>query len=125
MTLYQIFILTTLLITMHFIGDYVLQSDFMAKAKNRNTDVGRVMSTYVLPAHASVHGLLVLIVTGSIILFYIEAIFHYIVDYNKNESIITLHQDQLLHLGSKIVVLVPFTMYISSGNGLWWFSIIY
>lgn len=31
-----------LLIGWHFIADYSLQSDFIAEAKNRNTDIGKV-----------------------------------------------------------------------------------
>jgi hypothetical protein len=56
-----------------------------------------------LNAHASTHGLIVYFCTGSILLLIAEFISHWLIDYVKCDKIINLHQDQSLHLLSKVI----------------------
>lgn len=98
-----------LLVGWHFIADYSLQSDFIAEAKNRNTDIGKVFWVWVLPGHSMVHASGVTIITGSLIAGLFEFTIHTICDFLKCEDKITLGQDQYIHLLTKIVI-VTFTV---------------
>ena len=98
--------LAVMLFFCHAIGDYAWQSDFMAQAKNRNTDVGKLFWKWVLPAHAMIHAGLVFFVTNSLICFVIELVTHSVSDYLKCENKISLNQDQAIHLLSKAIIWV-------------------
>lgn len=107
--------LTTLLWLLlgHFVADYALQSDFMAKAKNRNRKLDpatippgqtpQAVWPWVLTAHASVHAAAVGLVTGSPLLALGELVVHWAIDYGKCENLYGIHQDQALHLATKVV----------------------
>lgn len=92
-----------LMIAGHYLADYPLQGDFLAKAKNRHTDVGMANWKHALTAHAMIHSLPVALATGSMILGLAEALVHGFTDYYKCEGKITLNQDQAIHIGSKVV----------------------
>ncbi len=103
-----------LLLAGHFVGDFVLQPSPMSSGKNRNNsrerfDDGFPQWYYWLSAHASMHGLIVYLITDSIIFMLLELISHWVIDLIKCDKLINLHQDQALHILSKIVyVLIIF-----------------
>lgn len=91
------------LLACHGMADYSLQNDFIAKAKNKNTDIGAIFWPHVLFAHSSTHGLFVFLFTGSIILGLAETMIHAVTDYAKCQDMITLKQDQVIHYVSKVL----------------------
>jgi hypothetical protein len=92
----------------HALGDFVLQSDVMARAKSRSYAAtaergpGFPAWYYWLAAHALVHGGIVWIVSGSAALGLVEAALHALIDWAKCEHRITFHQDQALHVLCKV-----------------------
>ena len=93
-----------LLVAWHMIADYPLQSDFIATAKNRNTELGKLYWMRVLPAHSFIHGFGVMLITGNVWLGIFETCVHFIVDLLKCDNRITLNQDQFLHLFTKACI---------------------
>lgn len=91
------------LMVCHALADYPLQGDFIARAKNRHTDVGAVHWPYALFAHGLIHGGGVAAVTGSVALGCVEAIVHALTDFWKCEGKLSLKQDQFIHIGCKVV----------------------
>jgi len=92
-----------LLVFWHCIADYPLQGDFMAQAKNKNTDTGKSYWFVVLPAHAMIHAGGVFVITGSFVCFVLELTSHAVIDYLKCENKITFNQDQALHIIFKCI----------------------
>jgi lipid-A-disaccharide synthase-like uncharacterized protein len=92
----------------HALGDYPLQTDFMARGKNRHVvqsyvDLpARTLWLYCLSAHALVHGALVWLITGCVGLGAVEFVLHWLIDWAKLERKISFHTDQLLHLVCKL-----------------------
>ena len=89
----------------HALGDFALQSEFMARGKNRHlppTDpsVGTIhrLWIYCLASHCLVHAGLVWLITGSALLGFIELLLHCFIDWLKIERKINFHIDQALHL---------------------------
>ncbi len=103
MNYFDIFML--LLIT-HFVTDYALQSDTMAKYKNYHNKMDGVPWWYWLFAHASVNALAVYFITGSIWLMVLEVIIHFLIDLGKCGQKYQIHTDQTFHIMSKIVYIV-------------------
>lgn len=95
----------------HFVSDYPLQSDFIAKGKNRFRPVdpatippGQTPQTvwpWVLTAHAATHGAAVALITGSIALGVCELVAHWLIDYGKCANRYGIHADQAMHIGCK------------------------
>ncbi len=102
-----------LLVLGHFVADYPLQSDFIAKGKNRFRPVdpstippGQKPMTiwpWVLTAHAATHAAAVFIVTGSAILALAELISHWLIDYGKCANRYGIHADQVAHIACKFL----------------------
>lgn len=97
----------------HAIADYPLQGKFLAIRKNRHikpleygADVPGSIWVYCLSAHSLVHAAAVWIVTGSALFGFIEFVLHWIIDFAKCEKWTTFHQDQGLHLLSKVAYVV-------------------
>ena len=93
-----------LLISSHFICDYVLQSDAIASGKNRLIGPCKfgVDWRYWMTSHAVTHGVGVGIITGSIWLGVLEFLLHWAIDAGKCEKWYGLHTDQTLHFLCKI-----------------------
>ena len=92
----------------HVLADFVLQTDTMARAKDRHGEFAQTVSDsfppwyYWLGAHALVHGGAVYVVTGSAVFGAIETILHAAIDIAKCERWIGFHQDQALHVLCKV-----------------------
>jgi hypothetical protein len=91
-----------LLVLAHELADYPFQGDFLAQAKNRNTDIGKVFWPHALFAHGMIHAGFVLIITGSITLALAELVIHSLTDWFKCEGKISLNVDQTIHLLCKV-----------------------
>lgn len=93
----------------HAFSDFVLQSEWMARAKNRHRPTspppGQTPQTvwpYVLTAHALMHGGVVALATGSVRLGVAEAVLHWCIDFGKCENWYGIHADQGMHWLCKI-----------------------
>ena len=96
-----------LLLIGHVFGDFVFQSDYMAKAKNTRVAYDErkslVEAYIVLWAHSAVHGYFVYLVTGSIVLGLAETFVHAMIDNAKCNGVFGYGVDQALHVGCKVV----------------------
>ncbi len=93
----------TLLIAGHAVADYPLQGEFLAKAKNRFAPVPGVPWYQALGAHAVIHGGVVGIITGSIVLGLLETLSHMLIDDLKCGHRISYNSDQVLHVSCKFL----------------------
>lgn len=93
--------IVVLLIAGHFLADYALQGDFMAKAKNHRTPIPGVPWATVLGSHAAIHGATVFLITGSPVFGGIELVGHALIDYAKCDGRISYNVDQALHVAMK------------------------
>lgn len=92
-----------LLIGGHFIADYPLQGEFLAKAKNRMAPIPGFPWWHALGAHAAIHGVFVAAITGVWWLFFAEAFAHFVTDDEKCIGRINITQDQAVHLVCKFI----------------------
>ncbi len=92
-----------LLVLGHFVADYPLQTDFVAKFKCRKNSLEAVPWFYVMAGHAATHALVVVVLTGSPLLGLCELVAHYLIDVAKCESWTGIHTDQLFHVACKAV----------------------
>ena len=94
--------LITLFVTLlctHFLLDFAIQGDFVAKYKARIVDEKEnVFWKWVLTAHAASHTLPVLVLTQSVLLGLVMFISHFVIDFLKCEQKINFNQDQTLHI---------------------------
>lgn len=101
-----------LLLAGHALADYPLQGPFMAEAKNRNTAIGKLYWPWALPSHGLIHGGLVAVITGSVLLGVAESVAHTATDWLRCEGRISVHTDQSIHVACKAfwvaLVLLPF-----------------
>lgn len=105
-----------LLIASHCLADTALQTEFMAKGKNRNTpiDLSRVppgqkpikLWWMWLTHHAMIHGGLICLLTDSLLFGIIETLSHWIIDFFKCENKYNPFVDQILHVAIKIMFIV-------------------
>jgi hypothetical protein len=86
----------------HAFGDFPLQNAFMAEAKNRHSDLGATRWTAVLPAHSLIHGAIVFLVTGSLVLGLAETVAHGAIDFARCEGRLGFGADQILHVACKV-----------------------
>lgn len=94
----------------HALADFALQSDAMAKGKNRhNRTTPPPGATYTpcwlywLSSHALIHGGVVWAVTGNVYLGVAETALHWLIDFAKCENRISVHTDQALHVWLKFL----------------------
>ncbi|MFN7930299.1 MAG: DUF3307 domain-containing protein [Blastocatellia bacterium] len=85
----------------HFLADYPLQGEFLAKAKNHKQPIPGVPWIQALIAHAAIHAGMVWFLTGSGVLGCFEFFLHLAIDGMKCEGTISFNVDQLLHWGCK------------------------
>ena len=94
--------LITLFVTLlctHFLLDFAIQGDFVAKYKARIVDEKEnAFWKWVLTAHAASHTLPVLILTQSVLLGLLMFTSHFVIDFLKCEQKINFNQDQTLHI---------------------------
>lgn len=101
-----------LLLAGHAIGDFAIQTDWVAYNKSRHTKdamsrevLGKLENVWpwVLSAHALHHGLIVFLITQKITLGVAETVSHWAIDYGKSENWYGFHIDQVLHVIAKMV----------------------
>ena len=90
-----------LMVFVHFLADYPLQGDFLAKAKNRTAPIPDVPWRQALGAHAGIHALGVYLITHSVALAVVEWVLHALIDDAKCRGKLTFNQDQFLHIACK------------------------
>jgi hypothetical protein len=90
----------------HAVADYALQSDWMAKHKNRHVapsfEPGTTTWPLVLAAHALVNGALVYSITGVVWLGVAETLAHGAIDFYRCESKYGIYPDQVMHILCKL-----------------------
>ena len=94
------------LIIGHVFGDYALQNDFLAKAKNHRQAFEGIPWQIPMAAHCIIHAALVWYITQSKICAVAEFIAHFVLDFSKCAGIISFVQDQLMHLTIKLVLVL-------------------
>lgn len=102
------------LIMGHAVADFALQSDAMAKGKNRHISPifvppGQKLQIcwpYWLAAHGLVHGAMVTFITGNVRLGLLEALCHVVVDFGKCENVYGIHVDQAFHVLFKVAIVL-------------------
>lgn len=91
----------------HALGDYPLQTAFMARGKNRHLSPPcpelpvRGLWVYCLTAHALTHAGIVWVISGQVAFAAVEFFLHWVIDFCKAEKKISFHLDQALHLACK------------------------
>lgn len=84
----------------HFVGDFGLQGDRMAREKCPGC--GQVLSwQWWLAAHGGIHAFLVAVITGIPVLGLAEWVVHIGIDIGKCRNLWGLRMDQCLHLVCK------------------------
>ena len=95
----ELIMLFVILLCTHFLLDFAIQGDFVAKYKARIVDdSNNVMWKWVLTAHAASHVLPVLLLTQSVLLGLLMFTSHFVIDFLKCEQKINFNQDQTLHI---------------------------
>lgn len=92
-----------LLVVGHFLADYPLQGDFIAKGKNRTAPIPSIPWQHPMAAHTIIHGGFVGIITGSIWLGVAEFAIHWLTDDAKCRGRIGYHADQAIHIACKLL----------------------
>lgn len=95
----------------HALCDFSLQTDSMAKGKNRNrkphyTPEGQKYVPcwyYWLTSHALIHAGAVWLITGVVWFAVAELVLHWLIDFAKCENWTNPHQDQFLHTLCKVI----------------------
>jgi hypothetical protein len=98
------------LIMGHALADFALQSDAMAKGKNRHNKTTPPPGQKYVPcwpywliAHALIHGGVVWLITNSPMFGCLETLFHFCIDGLKCEGVFNPHHDQFLHVVIKFI----------------------
>lgn len=87
----------------HFLCDYPLQGDFLARGKNHKNPIPGVPWWQCLTAHAFIQGGMVYLVTGSYLCAYLEVLLHWVIDYGKSDGCYGYNVDQALHIACKVL----------------------
>lgn len=100
--------LLILLAMTHFLCDFALQSDRMAREKCPGHDVTLPWGWW-LGSHCAIHGLGVALITDEPLLGLAETVVHAVIDRLKCAGLYRLAVDQALHLACKLiwVVMLP------------------
>lgn len=92
-----------LLVWLHLLLDFPLQGDFLSKAKNEFEPIPGVYWLHALWAHCFLQAGAVAIVTGSLILGFLEFCAHCVIDRLKTNKYISFGTDQVLHIACKLL----------------------
>lgn len=92
-----------LLIVGHFLADYPLQPDILAKGKSRVAPIPGIPFYHPLTAHSMIHGGFVGVITGTVWLGLAEAVLHWITDDAKCRGWIGFNTDQAIHIACKVL----------------------
>lgn len=95
-----------MLLGWHALADYPLQGDFLARAKNHTAPIPGVPWYQALGAHAVIHGVGVMYITGSLMLGVGEVVVHCVIDWTKCSNPAddtTFNIDQAFHVASKLL----------------------
>jgi hypothetical protein len=92
-----------LLVLWHYLADYPLQGDFIARAKNPVAPIDGVPWMQVMIAHCAIHAAGAGFVTDSLWVVVVEFVTHGVTDYAKCRGWIDYNVDQGLHLGLKFL----------------------
>ena len=103
MSPYALLQMFALLVAAHAVADYPLQGEFLARAKNRFQPMAGVPWYQALGAHAVIHGGMVGLITGSLLLGVLETLVHFVIDDRKCAGWIGFNTDQALHVACKAV----------------------
>lgn len=94
----------------HALADFALQSDAMAKGKNRHNKTTPPAGQKYVPcwlywliAHALIHGGVVWLITNSPFFGIIETLLHFCIDGLKCEGFTNPHEDQAFHVALKLI----------------------
>lgn len=99
-----------LLLAGHSVGDFAIQTEWLATNKNRHArdqyspnDQKKMLLIWphLLTAHSLHHGFIVYLITQHFPLAVTETILHWITDFCKNERWIDFHTDQAIHIVTK------------------------
>ncbi len=101
-----------LLVLWHFVADYVLQSEFIARFKSHKESLEAAPWYYVLFAHCSTHAIGVFLITGNVVLTLFELGTHFLIDWLKCDGRTNIHVDQLLHIVVKLLIAAWYTTLI-------------
>lgn len=93
----------------HALADFPLQSEYLARQKQRRTSDGQAEWLVALTAHCVIHAGAVWLISGSLAYGLIELFLHALIDLAKGERKIGLATDQLLHLGCKLGYVIALT----------------
>jgi len=86
-----------MLVAGHYLADYALQSDFMAK--NKADALKTAMGFHTLTAHAAIQGLVAGLLSQNFTIGIVVAITHWIIDYGKAaKNWYGINIDQFLHI---------------------------
>lgn len=96
----------------HFLADYPLQGEFLAKAKNVYNPIPGIPWYQALFAHSFIHAGFVLLITSSLLFFLIEFVIHFLTDHAKCKGLIGYNTDQAIHLLTKVGFVAA--MYVTS-----------
>lgn len=99
----DLLITLALLLFAHALADYPLQGDFMARAKNPALPLPGVPWETALTMHAAIHAGFVGLITGSLLLALFELVVHWLIDYAKCRGVLSFREDQVLHVGCKVL----------------------
>ena len=114
------------LLIAHALGDFALQGDFLARAKDRHADLSNLFPDQkpkglwwnCLLAHALIHAGGVWIVTGFVTLALAELLLHFAIDFAKGEGWINFASDQLLHRLCKLAYVL--LLYLQFPSWITW-----
>jgi len=107
----SIFEVLVLLIAGHFIFDYVWQGLYLSTIKNPTNVNQDIHWSYPMFVHSFLHATAVLMITRLPMLFFLELVIHFSIDYAKCKKQISHGADQTIHLVCK---LVWFSIYLTT-----------
>ena len=103
----------------HALADYSLQSDSMARGKNRNSVLAPgLVSKYAprwfhwMAAHALIHGMVVGLIIDPVF-GVIETVLHFCIDCGKCDDMYGINVDQTLHIGCKVGYILALVSMVS------------